>query len=85
MTRIVLSLPEPISAWAEKEASDRNFDSVAQYVESLLRDEKARHEALDELDRLIQEGEDSGISERAIDDVLAEAKRLAKERYHAKL
>mgnify|MGYP000105414417 CR=1 FL=1 len=85
MTKVLLSLPDPLSEWAEKEAANNNFDSVGEYVESLLREERERQEASEEFDRLVQEGLDSGISDRTMAEILADAKQQAKDRLNAKL
>jgi antitoxin ParD1/3/4 len=85
MTKVLLSLPDPLGEWAEKEAVNNNFDSVGDYLESLLQQERERQEALAEFDRLIQEGEDSGVSDRTFDEILAEARKEAESRFNAKL
>jgi Arc/MetJ-type ribon-helix-helix transcriptional regulator len=54
-------------------------------LESLLQQERERQEALAEFDRLIQEGEDSGVSDRTFDEILAEARKEAESRFNAKL
>lgn len=85
MTKVLLSLPDPLGEWAAEQAANNNFGSVGDYVESLLKDARERQEALAELDRLIQEGEDSGISDRTFDEIIAEARQQAEERFDAKL
>lgn len=85
MTKVVLSLPEPLSEWAEEQAANSNFTSVGAYVENLLREERERQEAIEEFDRLVQEGIDSGISERTMDEILADARQQARARLNAKL
>lgn len=85
MTKVLLSLPDPLGEWAEKQAANNNFDSVGDYVESVLRDERERQEAIEEFDRLVQEGMDSGISDRTMDEILADARQQAKDRLNAKL
>ena len=85
MTKVLLSLPDPLGAWAERQAANNNFDSIGDYVESLLRKEQQEQESLAELDRLIQEGEDSGISDRSAEDILAEARQEARRLSNASL
>jgi antitoxin ParD1/3/4 len=85
MTKVLVSLPDSLGEWAEKEAANNNFDNVGDYVESLLREERERQEASEEFDRLIQEGLDSGISDRTMAEILADAKQQAKDRLNAKL
>lgn len=46
MTKVLLSLPDPLGEWAEKQAANNNFDNVGDYVESLLRDERERLESV---------------------------------------
>jgi antitoxin ParD1/3/4 len=85
MTKVLLSLPDPLGEWAEKEAANNNFDSVGDYVESLLQQARERQETLAELDQLMQEGEDSGVSDRTFEEILTEARQEAESRFHAKL
>jgi antitoxin ParD1/3/4 len=85
MTKVVLSLPDLLGEWAEKQAANNNFETVEDYVESLLEDERKRQEALAELDRLIEEGEAGGMSDRTVTEILAEARQQAKALFNAKL
>ena len=85
MTKVLLSLSDPLGAWAERQAANSNFDSVSDYVESLILRDQKDHESLAEFNRLVQEGEDSGISDRTVDEVLQEARQLAKDRRDGKL
>lgn len=85
MTKVLLSLPDPLGEWAEEQAANNNFASVSDYVESLIRRDRKDQESLAEFDRLVQEGEDSGISDLTAEEILAEAKRQARERFGAKL
>lgn len=85
MTKVLLSLSDPLGAWAERQAANSNFDSVSDYVESVLLKEQRRQEGLLEFDRLIQEGIDSGISDRTVEEILADARQQAKDRQNAKL
>jgi antitoxin ParD1/3/4 len=85
MTKVLLSLPDPLGEWAEKQAANNNFHSVSDYVESLIRRDREDQDSLAEFDRLVQEGEDSGISDLTADEIFQEARQQAKDRLHAKL
>ena len=85
MNKVVLSLSGPLGEWAEKQAASNNFDSVGDYVENLLLEERERQEAIGQFDRLVQQGLDSGISERTMDEILADAQQQARDRMNAKL
>jgi antitoxin ParD1/3/4 len=84
MTR-VLSLSDPLGEWAEEQAANNNFKSASEYVESVLLRERRKQEGLAEFDRLIQEGIDSGISDRSIEEILSDARQQVKDRQNAKL
>jgi len=85
MTKVMLSLPDPLGAWAKEQAANNNFDNLSDYVESLLLKEQRDQEGLAEFERLVQEGEDSGISDRSISEILDEARQLARTRANARL
>ena len=84
MTKVLLSLPDPLGVWAEEQAANNNFPSVSDYVESLVRREREDQQSLAEFDRLVQEGEDSGISDLTADEIFREARQQAKDHLHAK-
>ncbi|MDB5551155.1 MAG: antitoxin protein ParD-4 [Rhizobium sp.] len=81
----VLSLSDPLGEWAEEQAANNNFESASEYVESVLLKEQRKQEGLAEFDRLIQAGIDSGISDRTIEEILADARQQVKDRQNAKL
>jgi antitoxin ParD1/3/4 len=85
MTKVMLSLPDPLGTWAEEQAANNNFDNLSDYVESLLLKEQRDQESLAEFEQLVQEGEDSGISDRSMDEILDEARQLARTRANARL
>lgn len=85
MTKVTLSLPDPLGAWAEEQAANNNFGSISDYVESLLLKEQRDQLSLAEFDRLVQEGEESGVSERSMAEILADAKRQARARSNARI
>jgi len=85
MTKVLLSLPDPLGQWAEKQAANNNFHSVSDYVESLIRRDREDQDSLAEFDRLVQEGIDSGISDRTMAEILEDARQEFKDRQNDKL
>lgn len=85
MTNVVLSLPSGLHHWAEEQAANNDFQSVCDYVESLLLKEQRELESLAEFDRLVQEGEDSGVSQRSMDEILADARQQARARSNGRI
>lgn len=85
MTNVLLSLPSGLHEWAKEQAANNNFADVGDYVQSVLLKERKKQEGLAEFDRLIQEGIDSGISDRSMEEILADARQQFKDRQNAKL
>jgi antitoxin ParD1/3/4 len=85
MTNVLLSLPSGLHDWAKEQAANNNFADVGDFVQSVLLKEQQKQEGLAEFDRLIQEGEDSGISERSVEEILADARQQARARFNAGL
>lgn len=85
MTNVLLSLPSGLHEWAQEQAANNNFADVGDYVQSVLLKERKKQEGLAEFDRLIQEGIDSGISDRSMEEILADARQQFKDRQNAKL
>ena len=75
MATMNISLPDQMKAWVESRSEDGRYSNASDYVRDLIRRDQQRAEGIDELDALIQEGIDSGISDRTIEDVWQEALR----------
>lgn len=75
-----VSLPEGLKQWAEARVAEGRYSSTSDYVRDLIRrdqDDEARRRALQ---TAIDKGRASGISDRSIADIIADAKgRLAAE------
>ncbi len=73
MGRISVSLDESNSEWVHEQAGA----DVEAYVNRVLQEERAHQKKLAELKQAIQDGLDSGVSERSIEDIWAEAEARA--------
>ena len=85
MTSVLLSLPSALHDWAKEQAANNNFEDLGDYVQSVLLKEREKQEGLAEFDRLVQEGIDSGISDRTMAEILEEARQEFEDRQNAKL
>ncbi|MCJ2123264.1 type II toxin-antitoxin system ParD family antitoxin [Methylobacterium sp. J-077] len=74
MVTLNVSLPEAMKDWVEAQAGTGRFGSASAYVRDLIRRDQEKSDGLAQLQTLIAEGFDSGISEQSLDDVLAEAR-----------
>lgn len=72
-----VSLPDGMKDWVEAQARNGRFESESAYVSDLIRRDQAKAAVVEELQRLVDEGIASGISERSLAEVLAEARRGA--------
>lgn len=78
MASMNVSLPDPMKDWVEAQARTGRYSNASDYVRDLIRRDQERARTLAELQRLITEGLDSGISERSPEDILKAARdRLA--------
>jgi antitoxin ParD1/3/4 len=74
MGTLTISLPEASSAWLDERVRSGEFASAGEYLRALIdRDREERQLAPDELGRVLDEAEASGISDRSVDQIAAAA------------
>jgi antitoxin ParD1/3/4 len=78
MATMNVSLPDPIKNWVEAQTKSGRYSNASDYVRDLIRRDQERADALAELQKLLTEGLESGVSGRTIDDVLKAAREQAK-------
>ena len=76
MATMNVSLPDPMRDWVEAQAQTGRYSSASDYVRDLIRRDQERAGKLAELQRLITEGMESGVSDQSLEDVL----KIARER-----
>ncbi len=74
MATIDVSLPDPMKDWVEEQARSGRYNDPGDYVRELIRRDQERASAISDLERLIDEGFESGVSDRPIDEVFADAR-----------
>ena len=72
-----VSLPEQMKACVESQAKGGRYGNTSDYIRDLIRRDKERQRAVADVQRLINEGIDSGIGSRTPDEILLEARRRA--------
>jgi antitoxin ParD1/3/4 len=83
MATMTVSLPDPMKDWIEAQIRHGDYASVSDYVRDLVRRDRDRREqelTLDELRNKLAASRDSGISNRTVDEIFAEAREIAKGR-----
>jgi antitoxin ParD1/3/4 len=74
MATMNVSLPDPMKDWVEAQAQTGRYSNASDYVRDLIRRDQERADKLQELQKLITEGVESGISDRSISDILKAAR-----------
>jgi antitoxin ParD1/3/4 len=80
---MTVSLPDPMKDWIEAQIRQGDYASVSDYVRDLVRRDRDRREqelTLDELRKKLAASRDSGVSNRTVDEIFAEAREIAKAR-----
>ena len=75
MAQMNVSVPDGLKAWAEARVAEGRYSSTSDYVRDLMRRDQERAERIANLQRLIDEGRASGISDRTMQDLLAEGRK----------
>jgi antitoxin ParD1/3/4 len=74
MAQMNISIPDKLKAWVESRVADGSYASSSDYVRDLVRADQRNQVQLDSLRAEIQAGRKSGISERSLRDIVAEAR-----------
>ena len=61
MATMNVSLPDQMKAWVERQADQRHYSNVSDYVRDLIRRDQERQDALGLLQAAIAEGVESGV------------------------
>ncbi|MBY5816998.1 type II toxin-antitoxin system ParD family antitoxin [Rhizobium leguminosarum] len=81
MATMNVSLPDPMKEWVDAQTKTGRYSNASDYVRDLIRRDQERAGKLAELQRLITDGLESGVSDRPKADILREAReRLAARR-----
>lgn len=81
MKSMNISLPEPMKDWVDTRVDGGDYASASDYVRDLIRKDRDFREKREALIQALIEGEESGISDRSMEDIIAEARiELASEK-----
>src|ERR1700688_834757 len=75
MATMNVSLPDPMKDWVEAQAQTGRYSNASDYVRDLIRRDQERISKLAELQKLIAQGLESGVSDRSISEVLEAARK----------
>ncbi|HEY6433913.1 MAG TPA: type II toxin-antitoxin system ParD family antitoxin [Acetobacteraceae bacterium] len=77
MATMNVSLPDPMKDWVESQARTGRYSNASDYVRDLIRRDQERAARHEEMQKLITEGVESGISTRPMEDILRAARARA--------
>lgn len=69
MATMNVSLPDKMKKWVEKQVRSGRYANASDYIRDLIREEQEQAGAAAELQKLIDEGLASGISERTPEEI----------------
>ena len=74
MATMNVSLPDKMKSWVERQAETGRYANASDYIRDLIRRDQENAAELVHLQALIDEGLDSGVSDKTMDEILAEAR-----------
>ena len=74
MATMNVSLPEPMKTWVETVVNKGQYANSSDYIRDLIRRDQNAHEQQEQLIQALMDGENSGESEKSIDNIWAEVK-----------
>lgn len=77
MATMNVSLPDPMKEWVNTQTETGRYGNASDYVRDLIRRDQEKHDKIAELQRLINEGFESGVSTRSMDQILQAARLKA--------
>lgn len=74
MATMNISLPDQMKAWVEAQSAGGRYANSSDYVRDLIRREQIKAEKIAHMQRLVDEARASGLSNRTMEDIRADAK-----------
>ena len=78
MATMNISVPEQMREWVLKQIQGGRYASTSDYVRDLIRQDQDKNERIIQLREAIEDGLNSGISDKTIEDVVREARQVNK-------
>ena len=77
MATMNISLPDQMKNWVEEQAQSGRYGNASDYVRDLIRRDQERASDIAKLQALIDQGIESGVSQKDFAGILVEARRRA--------
>ena len=80
MATMNISLPAQMKAWVEEQTKDGRYANSSDVIRDLIRREQVKAEKIAKMQKLIDEGRASGISDKTPRQIIEEARAEIRER-----
>ncbi len=77
MATMNISLPDQMKAWVEAQTETGRYGNASDYVRDLIRRDQEKRASIARLQRAIDEGIESGVGTRSMDELWTESCRRA--------
>jgi antitoxin ParD1/3/4 len=74
MATMNVSLPDAMKTWVEDQTKTGRYGNASDYVRDLIRRDQERADKIAAMQRLIDEGLASGVSEQTFDEIIEEVR-----------
>lgn len=78
MATMNISLPDQMKHWVEQQAETGRYSNASDYVRDLIRRDQERQAKIARMQKLIDEGIQSGVGQRSMDELLKVAAEAGK-------
>jgi len=80
MATMNISLPDQMKAWVEEQTRSGRYGNSSDVVRDLIRREQVKAEKIANMQRLVDEGRASGLSDRTPREIIEAARAKLRER-----
>lgn len=77
MATMNVSLPDPMKEWVEAQSLTGRYSNASDYVRDLIRRDQERTDKIAHMQKLVDEGLTSGVSDRTADEIFENARAAA--------
>lgn len=77
MATMNVSLPDPMKEWVEAQTDGGRYSNSSDYVRDLIRKDQDRQDKIANMQALVDEALESGVSEKSMQEILDTARQRA--------
>ena len=77
MATMNISLPQQMKHWVEAQSKDGKYANSSDYVRDLIRRDAEKRAKIAAMEARVEEGLASGVSDKSVDEVMADAWKAA--------